>query len=113
MNKKYAAADAFYSLMQKHPDDFSAKVKSGRDTVSYLITNIYRAVSVTILHDTVGNTLTVENPEHGQGLNYVSGPTLRDMHEWAVAKIESEKVKAKIESDKNALNILIEFYSEK
>lgn len=107
---KFEASNIFWKSLQSHPEDFIAKLDSGRDHKFYIIQ--HKDTGVSIVLEVQDNHLQNTHGSNGEALTYVNPEILNDLLKWSQKYIEDQKVLDKIKKDKAIIEKLIQFYSE-
>lgn len=104
---KYEAADKFCEIVNKHPDDFAAVRTQENNSLYYHIYNT-KAENIRMVVAVANNTLKsiVLNDKHESGFYYVSEPILNQMLQWAIARIENDKMQQNINKDNSTIEQL-------
>lgn len=109
--KQFEAGDKFLQLVQENPKDFTVTRDTGRDHDHYVIRNVYRSVSVCL--NVCGDIVIAQPGSNGQVLNYVRPEVAKKLLAWAEDKIEEDKIQAKVDRDNTAINLLLDYYTQK
>lgn len=107
---KFEASKKFINALKISPDDFSAKVDSGRDHYYYIIS--HKIVPVSICIDSTNNVLTSSRVVNTD-LYFVDSTDLKFLVNWAQERIAKDEEQKKVLEDNGKINELIKFYIPK
>lgn len=107
---KFEASKKFINALKTSPDDFNAKVDSGRDHYYYIIS--HKVVPVSICIDAHNNVLTSSRVINTD-LYFVDSTDLTFLVNWTKERIAKDEERKKVLEDNEKISELIKFYIPK